>query len=388
MTMERRIGFFGGARPGPLVVCVGGIHGNEPSGVLAARAVLEKLENGRPGFRGELVALAGNLSALAQERRFVERDLNRHWIPDRIEALRSGRIADANGPEDVEQRELLAAMEEALARHPGGAIFLDLHTSSAFGPPFLTIGDTLQNRHFALKLSIPVVLGLEEQIDGPLLEYVNNLGHVTIGVEGGQHKAPEAASNLEAVLWQALVAAGNLAPSSVPEGEFHRERLANAVRGIPRVLEARYRHSIAPEDGFRMSPGYRNLSPVARGEIVAHDRSGPLRTREAGWLLLPLYQNLGSDGFFLAREVGPLDLKLSSGLRRLGLPSVAHWLPGVRRHPRLDGVLMVNTRVARIYPEELFHLLGFRKRRVQGDWLVVSRRRQIQTRGQRAARAY
>ncbi len=385
--MERRIGSFGGTRPGPLVVCVGGIHGNEPSGVLAARAVLEKLAKGIPAFRGEFVALAGNLSALAQERRFVERDLNRQWIPERIEALRSGRIGEANGPEDVEQRELLAAMEEALTRHPGGAFFLDLHTSSAFGPPFLTIGDTLQNRAFALKIPIPVVLGLEEQIDGPLLEYINNLGHVTIGVEGGQHKAPEAKENLEAVLWHALVAAGNLAASSVPEGRSHRERLEKASLGIPRVLETHHRHSIAPEDGFRMSPGYRNLSPVVHGEIVAHDRSGPLRTREPGWLLLPLYQSLGSDGFFLAREVGSLDLKLSYGLRRLGLQRVAHWLPGVRRHPRYDGVLMVNTRVARLYPEELFHLLGFRKRRMQGDWLIVSRRRHLPTQRQRAAGA-
>ncbi len=379
--MERRIGSYGGTRPGPLLICVGGIHGNEPSGVLAARSVLEKLARTRPSFRGEFVALAGNLRALARERRFVERDLNRQWIPDRIEALRSGRGVVAEGPEDQEQRELLLAIETALAAHPASAYFLDLHTSSAPGPPFITVGDTLRNRAFGRQFPIPVVLGLEEQIDGPLLEYVNDLGHVTLGVEGGQHASADAVPNLEAVLWLALLAAGNLASPEAAEAETHRERLRRAAEGLPRTLEVLDRHPIEPGVQFRMVPGYRTLNVVSAGETVAHDRRGPVRVRDAGWLLLPFYQGLGNDGFFLAREVGPLDLRLSTGLRRLGVPSMAHWLPGVRRHPKVEGVLMVNTRIARFYPVELFHLLGYRKRRRQGDWLVVSRRRQETDRG-------
>jgi len=123
-----------------------------------------------------------------------------------------------------------------------------------------------------------------------------------------------------------------------------------------------------------MNAGYRNLSPVAAGEIVAGDREGPIRVSESGWLLLPLYQGLGNDGFFFARAIPPLEMRLARTLRRIGLPRVAHWLPGVRRHPLLDGVLTVNTRVARFYPEELFLLLGYRKRRRHGEVLVVSRR--------------
>ena len=123
-----------------------------------------------------------------------------------------------------------------------------------------------------------------------------------------------------------------------------------------------------------MNAGYRNLSPVGAGEVVAHDRNGPIRVAESGWLLLPLYQGLGNDGFFFARAIRPVEMRLARSLRRIGLPKVVHWLPGVRRHPTLDGMLTVNTRVARFYPEELFLMLGYRKRRRHGDVLVVSRR--------------
>ena len=62
-------------------------------------------------------------------------------------------------------------------------------------------------------------------------------------------------------------------------------------------------------------------------------------------------------------------------LRRLRLSGIVTALPGVRRHPDDDQILIVNTRVARWYPLEVFHLFGFRKLRRDGDDLIVSRRR-------------
>ena len=42
---------------------------------------------------------------------------------------------------------------------------------------------------------------------------------------------------------------------------------------------------------------------------------------------------------------------------------------------QVDDALFVNQRVARWYSLQIFHLLGYRKRRAQGEMLVVSRRR-------------
>lgn len=67
------------------------------------------------------------------------------------------------------KRELLEEIDAALARRRGPVIFLDLHTTSAAGTPFTIIADTLLNRRLALSLPAPVILGLEEHLEGTTL---------------------------------------------------------------------------------------------------------------------------------------------------------------------------------------------------------------------------
>jgi hypothetical protein len=49
-------------------------------------------------------------------------------------------------------------------------------------------------------------------------------------------------------------------------------------------------------------------------------------------------------------------------------------LPGVSRTPDPD-TLDINTRVARFFPLQVFHLLGFRRLRWSADRLLVTRRK-------------
>ena len=252
---------------------------------------------------------------------------------------------------------------------------IDLHTSSAEGPPLLTIGDTLRNRRFAQSFPLPFILGLEEQVDGALLELLNNHGAVTLGVEGGYHESPASTEHHAAVLWQALVSSGILQAQDVRDLGRHQELLREASRGTPPVIEVRYRHSIRVEDQFRMKPGFVNLSPVQKGQVLAQDVRGPVRAPETGLILLPLYQGQGSDGFFVARPVRPVWLAVSFVLRQLRLGALVRWMPGVRPDPQRPEELIVEPRVARLYPLEIFHLLGFRKVRQEGRDLRVSRRR-------------
>ncbi|MFG0260608.1 MAG: hypothetical protein ACF8LK_09685, partial [Phycisphaerales bacterium JB041] len=53
---------------GPTLVCTGGVHGNEPAGIHAAREVARKLRtlppsHAAPRWRGRFVALVGNVTA-------------------------------------------------------------------------------------------------------------------------------------------------------------------------------------------------------------------------------------------------------------------------------------------------------------------------------------
>ena len=69
---ERLIGRVNGRPGGPVLLCVAGIHGNEPAGVHAVRRVLADLGDRRDELEGSLVAFAGNIAALEAGRRFVQ----------------------------------------------------------------------------------------------------------------------------------------------------------------------------------------------------------------------------------------------------------------------------------------------------------------------------
>lgn len=362
-----------GAQPGPTLIILGGIHGNEPAGFLAAHRVVSALEACRSCLRGEILLLAGNTMAMRRKVRYIDADLNRLWTVENIQAIRSGKSLQPQRSEQLEQRQLILELDRAFARATQEVFFIDLHTTSAAGKPFATVGDTLRNRSFALHFPVTIVLGLEEQIEGTLLEYVNNLGVVTMGLEAGQHEAASSVDHHEAVIWIASVAAGNLRSADVPRDAEFVSRLARAAGGR-RVVEVRHRRAISPGDNFKMEPGYKNFQPVRRGELLARDRRGAIAARETGLLLLPLYQALGDDGFFLGREIKNFWLSLSAVLRRLRVGNYVHLLPGVRRDLKNENLLIVNTRVARVLPLQVFHLLGFRRRRWAGHHLVVGRR--------------
>lgn len=372
---DRILGSQRGAQPGPTVIAMTGIHGNEKAGVEAGLRVLAWIAEHRPPIRGAVTVLAGNLTALALHRRYVDIDLNRAWTPEKMRTLAEQSPRDDEPAEAAEQRELLAILGRAVEDARGPLVFLDLHTSSADGPPFLTIGDTLRNRRFARSFPLPLILGLEEQVDGALLELLNNYGFITVGVEAGRHEAADSVDRHEAVLWHALVAAGSIAAEDAPDLAPYRRLLERTSEFVPHVIEVRYRHPISATDLFRMEPGYKNFQRVSKGEMLARDRNGPVRCPEDGLILLPLYQGQGEDGFFLAREFRPFWWRLSRVARKLRLGRWVHLLPGVRRDPDDPEQLIVDTKVARFYPLEIFHLLGFRKRRQDGSVMRVSRRR-------------
>jgi hypothetical protein len=369
---EHLIASIRGSLPGPTLVILGGIHGNEPAGVLAAERVLLRIQERSADLRGDVVLLRGNTRALERKVRYLDADLNRQWTADRVRISKSGKCGLPEMSELLERGELLVAIREAVGRTRGDVYFLDLHTTSAPGKPFATVGDTLRNRHFALKFPVTIVLGLEEQIDGTLLEYVNNLGAITMGFEAGQHEAITSVDHHEAVIWNAVVATGNFRREDLAEFDDYRSLLERAGGGR-RVVEVRHRHGIGPEDDFQMEPGFRNFQPVRRGQVLARDRTGEITARETGLILLPLYQTLGDEGFFLGREVKQFWLNLSALLRKLKVGDYIHLLPGVRRGP-LNENFLINTRIARILPLQIFHLLGFRRRRWIDKYLVVSRR--------------
>jgi predicted deacylase len=293
--VARVIARLSSVKPGPLLLVVGGVHGNEPAGVRAAARVVSEIED----LTGDVVALAGNVRALNAGRRYLSRDLNRQWSPGRIRALDEGLTPE--DPEGMEQRELRAEMDAVIAAARGPVYFLDLHTTSAAGVPFGLSIDSAKQREFAAHFPLPVILGLEEQVEGVLSQYLRARGATTLSVEGGQHADPSSDGNLAAVIRIALAAAGIARLPRLDESFTH---LREARGDLPPLIEILFRHAIEPDHGFRMEPGFANIHRARAGQLLAHDRSGEIRAPEDGVVLLPLYQAQGDEGFFFGRARG------------------------------------------------------------------------------------
>jgi succinylglutamate desuccinylase len=286
------------------LIAIAGLHGNEPAGVVSVRRVCAELERERPPFAGDLIALAGNVAALHRGQRLVDHDLNRVWSSEHLETLQLRMKRGTVDTEDIEQLELLDAINEAVRCARGPVHFLDLHTSSSGSSPFSIVNDHASSRELARHLPIPTVDGFDRLLGPVLTSFLAARGHAAVALEAGQHSDPRSVDLAEAALWIALRSIGCVGNGAVPLQRVHNEELERDCQGLPRHLRVFHRHRIEQQDGFRMRPGYRSFCRVEAGEVLATTTHGEVRAPDHGWMLLPLYQPTGDDGFFLAREVG------------------------------------------------------------------------------------
>lgn len=298
------IGRVRGDAPGPLLLCIGGLHGNEPAGVRALETMVEAIAARRGRVKGDFVAVAGNLPALEAGRRFIAYDLNRVWTPARVEEARSRHAADGRSPEpeDLEMARIIDMLDEVARRRRGPVCVLDIHTTSGGGGAFTTATDTARNKRFAMTVPVPLVMKLDEHLEGTFNSYMDHLGYRAAVFECGQHEEADARVRAASAVWLAIRAAGLLEDGDAPEAAAAFRTLGRVYRGLPRVLESTYRHPVEPRDRYRMRPGFRNFQPVHAGDVVGDDRLGEVVVPNSGRLLMPLYQEQGEDGFFVVRE--------------------------------------------------------------------------------------
>ncbi|HHG83116.1 MAG TPA: hypothetical protein ENJ82_00075 [Bacteroidetes bacterium] len=370
---KRVIGRIRGQEAGPTVLAIGGMHGNEPSGVLALQQIISRLEVHKSHFKGEFIALTGNIRALEMGRRFIDQDLNRMW---KLQSDLATLAATPDCYEAKEMQELQTIVDEAIATRRGPLVFLDLHTTSAESPPFLLIGDTMRNRRFVRDLQLPVILGLEEQLNGPFLSYLNTLGHISMAFEAGQHDADVSIENHFSLLWLIFVKAGCLNAEDIPDFAANREWIASCTdSALKNFFEVRHRQVIREDEHFKMLPGYHNFQEIKAFEFLANNRHGKVRSPEKGRIFMPLYQEQGDDGFFVVRPIAKFWLRVSAIMRMLGIDKLLPWLPGFRQNPQQPGMLEVNSRIVRWFGPQILHLLGYRRRsRRLGKLLFIKRR--------------
>lgn len=310
MNSDRLIGCHTGEERGPLLVVLGGMHGNEPAGVEALEQFFVLLEhepriNPQFTFCGRFVGLRGNLQALKTKQRYIQKDLNRMWTAENVDRIRKAPREQLQH-EERELREVLECIEHHIREYqPEKLVVLDLHTTTATGGIFSIPTDDPESVHIAVELHAPVIKGLLKGIRGTTLHYFNteNMGLPTVAVtfEAGQHNDELSVNRALAAITNCMRTIGCVQAQHVENR--HDELLKEYSRNLPKIAELIMTHPIEPGDQFRMLPNYHNFQPVHRGEVLAVDQHGQIIAPEEGCILMPLYQEQGDDGFFLIRPL-------------------------------------------------------------------------------------
>ena len=308
--MNRIINSYTEGKNGPLLIVFGAMHGNESAGVKAIEQVFnlireEPKQNPNFSFYGKLVGIIGNLKAYQKGVRFIKKDMNRHFSKQHVDWIFSVP-EESLDEEDLEIKAIIKTIHKEIeAYKPTKLYILDLHTTSAQGGVFTIPSTHFESVQIALDIHVPVVEGMLDGIKGTTLHFFNsqNMGIETTAVtfEAGQHDDPDSVKNAVSALINCLRAVGCVERKNIEEK--HNNRLYLMSRDLPSRTRLVHRYAVAPDENFKMQPGFKNFQVVEKDTLIATNKFGEIRNAEKARILMPLYQPQGEDGFFLVKDI-------------------------------------------------------------------------------------
>ncbi|MBS0343655.1 MAG: succinylglutamate desuccinylase/aspartoacylase family protein [Proteobacteria bacterium] len=309
-----RVHGFAALQPGPRLMVLGGVHGNETCGSVGIERVVAQIDSGELSLlRGQLTLVpVANPLARRQLTREGERNLNRNFRPS----------SAGQAPADYEARitDLLCPL---LDRHE---VLLDLHSFQSAGEAFAMIGPrdnagtlepfarAAEEGRLALHLRTPRVVegwldiyaaGLAQRQRAGIAveegaidfgrgtnEYMRTRGGYGVTLECGQHDDPAAPE----VAYQAILATLRLLQMLPPEPD-------QAPPPAPQLLRlASVTDRLHADDQFVRD--WATFDPVARGEPIGERADGSLvQAPDDGYIVFPNDEALpGTEWFYFARE--------------------------------------------------------------------------------------
>jgi len=220
---------------------------------------------------------------------------------------------------------------------------------------------------------VPLILGIEEHLEGSFMSYINDLDFPALAFEGGSHSDPESESKHAAFVRLTMHHYGICKLTKNQLNAFNR--LLSKEHEVPAgFYEILHRHEVSDAALFKMELGFNNFDRIHSGQLLAMDRGKRIVAEKTGRIFMPLYQDQGDDGFFVIRKVSRFWLEASALLRKLHLQKMVMRLPGVRPHPTKARTYIANPRITRFLHREIFHLLGFRIRhRSEKEIILIQR---------------
>lgn len=293
-----------------MLICIGGIHGNEPAGVEATRHVhnllsAESATNPQFAFDGTFLGLRGNLCALKAHTRYIEHDLNRSLTRDNVARILNTPKSDLRN-EDLEIFELITTIrEEIQMRNPERVVVLDLHTTSTGGGIFVLTSRDHESIRIGTAMNAPVITGFADNVTGTTMEYFQpenfDVDITTVVFEGGQHQDRLSVNRIIAAIINCLGNLGCIDLKNV-ENRFN-DLLVEYSEGLPKVSRLVFRYHVDDGSRFQMLPNHLNYMRVEAGQVLAYDNHKPVKTPYSGMLIMPKYQDQGTDGFFIVEPL-------------------------------------------------------------------------------------
>ena len=294
--VPRIIGKYEGENGGPLLLVTAGVHGNEPSGVLALREVFKELEEKKPPMRGTFIGIAGNQEGLRHSKRFIDEDLNRTWTQEKLQR-------EPKTQEEKEMQEIIDLLKDYGPDKYPKRYFVDCHTTSSSSLPYISVQDVGDNNEFAHRFPVYIVKGFSDIVDGSIDKYFSQQGITGFTFEGGQHQAEETQRNQESLIWLALKKACDLDLESLSCYPACYEVFARQYPEGQKTFEIIHRHGLEKGDKFEMRPGFENFEQIQHDQLLAFQNEKEIRSRWDATIFMPLYQSQGNDGFFIIKQV-------------------------------------------------------------------------------------
>jgi len=304
--MDRIIGEINGNGPGPLIILMGILHGNETAGIKAIDQVFQKIEKDNLKIKGRIIGIRGNIQAYRLRKRYIDYDLNRAWTEEQIHRLRNNGTS-LHFREDHEMVDLLHFFDSIFSGNgQEEKICVDLHTTSSENGNFIIVPENFSNHPVIKALKLPVILDLEKHIKGTLLSYLVNRNILSFAFEGGLIGSEIAVKLHVSGIWEILLASGAMRKDPFNEIRFGA-LLQTFAHELPHKLRVKYHYWITEGDDFHMKPGFINFQRVHKGDAIASDRNGEIYAPMDGLIFMPLYQRSGNDGFFIVEEIEALN---------------------------------------------------------------------------------
>ena len=304
-----RVHGYAALAPGPRLVVLGGVHGNETCGTTGIERIVDRLDSGALQLLcGELTMVpVANPLARRRHTREGERNLNRLFQP----------TPAGVAPVDYEAR-ITDRLCPLLARHD---VLLDLHSFQSAGEAFAMIGPrdnsgtlepfarAVEEGRLALHLGTPRVVegwldiyaaGMAQRgqplTDAALAfgwgtnEYMRSCGGYGVTLECGQHDDPTAPDVAEAAILATLRSLGMVAADPVPTAPS-RPALLRLV-------------SVTDRDGAgdQFVREWATFDAVAAGEPIGVRADGRvLHAERDGFIVFPNDEALpGTEWFYFA----------------------------------------------------------------------------------------